>query len=253
MSTIGRALQILDDLGRRTTLTSLSAIARRTGLPKSTVHRLLGILEEDGAVERDRGLYRLGARSIGRAHAGDGRHERLRRTVMPYLVDLYEHVDRSVSSAVLDNVTLVYLDTLHSPGPGPLAVPDDDATPACTTAAGLLLLAYARLTGPALSELTGPAGTTPARLTAEFVRIRREGVAYSMEENVRGLVDVASPVTVATGRPVAAMTVHGLAHGSDFAAVVAILRGRAYAASREVRHQARDVEDPEPDDGAPIA
>jgi DNA-binding IclR family transcriptional regulator len=246
VNTVGRALQILDDLSRRQAPTSLSAIARRTGLPKSTVHRLLGILEVHRAVERNGDLYRLGALSLGLADGGDARHERLRRAVMPYLVDLFAQVQHSVSLAILVDFTVVYLETLYGPGHSPVVLRTDTSAPAHATAAGKLLLAYSpppeggRGVEVNLYPMTENTITTSDRFAAELDQIRREGVAYNREEYVPGLVGAASPIIVAEGRPLAAITVLGAAGEFDFATIVAKLRRSVHAASLAVRRHRSD-------------
>src|SRR5690606_8588851 len=62
-SVLRRALRILDTIKDAGEGLSLSEISRRSGVPLSTTHRIVGELHEWGALERDEsGEYRIGLR-----------------------------------------------------------------------------------------------------------------------------------------------------------------------------------------------
>lgn len=237
MSTVGRALLILEYLGRQGTRASLSDIARRTGLPKSTAHRLLADLESHRAVERYGDRYRLGSLSQTLASRADRRYDALRRTLMPCLIDLYGQVNLSVSLAVLRHSAVIYLVTLYGPGHSQAVLRTGPSAPAHCTAAGKALLAY-RLAMEQREEkdlhlvpMTDNTITSAPVFVAELARIRAEGIAYNREEYVQGLVGAASPIMRADRRPRAAITVLGLAGEFDFEAVTRKLRRSAHFAS----------------------
>jgi len=69
---LSRALAVLDSFSPEQPALGLVEISRRTGLPISTVYRLVGELCEWGAVERmDDRRYRIGARLAGLAELRD--------------------------------------------------------------------------------------------------------------------------------------------------------------------------------------
>ena len=72
VQSLDRALSILDVLAFAEAGLGLREVASRSGLPKSTVHRLLSTLDLRGFVIRDplSGRYRLGLKGI--RHAGSG-------------------------------------------------------------------------------------------------------------------------------------------------------------------------------------
>src|SRR5436309_12545663 len=88
-TSVGKALAMLDELGTVKSL-GVSALARRTDLPKSTVFRLLARLEERGYVERIGKEYCLGRRlfELGNQIAAC-RPSGLRDIALPYLAELY--------------------------------------------------------------------------------------------------------------------------------------------------------------------
>jgi DNA-binding IclR family transcriptional regulator len=237
---VARALRILNALGSYPTMSTLSQLARRTGLPKTTVHRLLAELESHKAVERTVAGYRLGPLSLSLANRGS-HHDWLRRAVMPHLVDLYESVGQMVSLAVLHGFTVVYLDTLHNRRLSQAVLRTERRAPAHVTAAGKLLLAHSpTLTEGynvdiALEPFTDHTITSIAALAAELARIRRDGVAFNREEYVVGLVGIAGAVLGPDGRPLAAMTVGGLSGQLDLVRVESRLRAAVHTASAVLR------------------
>jgi DNA-binding IclR family transcriptional regulator len=224
---VGRALAVLQCLGRSAGPARLAEISRETGLPKSTAHRMLATLEAEGAVRRVHGGFLLGD-SIRRLSCGGQQTGRdtLRRLLMPHVAELYEATRLPTSLAVLDELTMVCLVTLY---PRALAGPvlrTADRAPAHHTALGRLLLAYR----PAATA----ADPQVPRLEAELARIRQVGVAYHADEQSGGLAGVAVPVT---GRPaeVAALGLNGQESELKSAELLYLLRRTAHEARLTLR------------------
>jgi IclR family transcriptional regulator, acetate operon repressor len=182
LGAIDKAMLVLACVSRRAPI-KLSDIARQTGLPKSTVHRLLSVLEMNGALQRARTGYVLGD-MIRRLSEGNDepRRDTLRRVLMPHMAELYETTRLPTTLAVLDGLTVVCLLTLY---PRNLAAPvlrSPQRIPVHRSALGRLLLAYS----PA-APLQLPEG--------ELARIRRRGIAFNPEEHISGMAGIAAPVT----------------------------------------------------------
>jgi IclR family KDG regulon transcriptional repressor len=164
---------------------------------------------------------------------------------MPHLVTLFAQIDLSVSLAVLEDDTVIYLETLYGPGHSSAVLRTDTRAPAHCTAAGKLLLAY----DPELVNrygrevpliaLTPNTITTRIAFAAELTRIRAEGIAYNREEYVPGLIGAACPIMSGNQRPVATISIMGLAGGTDIMTVSDKLRRSAHAASVALRRVAR--------------
>jgi DNA-binding IclR family transcriptional regulator len=89
-SVLERAFRILGSYGPADRKLTLAETARRTGLPKPTVHRLAGEMLALGVLERaDRGSYRLGMRMFELGQLVP-RQRDLREAALPYMQDLYE-------------------------------------------------------------------------------------------------------------------------------------------------------------------
>ena len=110
-SVTGRVLSILAVFELSPSARSLSEIAAESGLPQSTAHRLLGELEEWGAVQRDaRGRYQIGLRlwELGQ-HAG----RQLRDVVRPFLQDLFGLTQETAHFAIRDGADVLYIDRVY--------------------------------------------------------------------------------------------------------------------------------------------
>src|SRR6185369_16671772 len=108
---VDKAVSLLAAFGAEAcTGLGVSELARRTHLSKTTAHRVLGMLERNGVVERSGTSYRLGARlhELGRVAQVPG-HERIRDLLLPFLTDLYELTRQTVHLAVLHGTDVVYL------------------------------------------------------------------------------------------------------------------------------------------------
>jgi len=189
-------------------------LARRCGMPKSTAHRLLAVLAEQGVVERWDGRWRLGNAmfELG-ALAGIGPNSRVQQIALPYLHELAEATGHTVHLAVLDHGQVLYLSKVF--GHRRISTPTKigGRMPSYATGLGKALLAYA---GPGTAEpvLAGPLPPLTASTIADeralrrdLTRARESGVAWDQQECVRGLICVAAPVIDSEGRSVAAISI----------------------------------------------
>lgn len=209
---VGKALGLLDALGSGHAAEPLSALAARTGMPKSTACRILKMMEELGFVGRKDTLYCLGPRVIELGkQANVAGHDELRNASLRVLEQLYDQVRTTVHLAVLVGSEVLYLEKITAPGSSRIPTRVGLTAPAVCTALGKAQLAFspkpsveAVLRRP-LAPLTGNSVRSPAQLLDTLATIRRSGVAVDREEFRPGLSCVAAPVLV-RGRPVAAIS-----------------------------------------------
>ncbi|MEL4503373.1 IclR family transcriptional regulator [Luteococcus sp. H138] len=193
----------------------VSELARRAKLSKSTAFRLLGMLERNGAVERDGSSYRLGPALQDLASPVPMPEvDLVRDSLTPFLAHLYERTRQTVHLAVLDGPNVVFLNKLH--GLQYVASPTriGGRFPAYSSAAGKVMLAHDPLLANQvlagdLTAFTPHTLTSPVRLRAELERIRMEGIAYDREESVLGLTSIACAVTSPSGAAVASLCISG--------------------------------------------
>jgi DNA-binding IclR family transcriptional regulator len=242
-SILGRVLAIIEAFDSDAGVVRLSDLARRTDLPKATVHRFLQQMCAHHLVERTTDGYQLGVRLFelgSRAPQPRDLHEAL-----PILGDLRDATHETVHLAVLDEAQVLFVERLlghHNP---PLASRVGTRVPAHCTGLGKALLAFGPqdaaetiLRGP-LRRVTPHTVVMPGPLSRELAKIRREGVAHEHEESVLGIVGVACPVMGPDGIAVAAISVSGRSHRFDPLRYAPAVRTAALAVSRhldESRH-----------------
>jgi IclR family acetate operon transcriptional repressor len=194
---------------------SLADLAAGTGLPKSTVHRLLGTLVAAGYVEADGrpGRYRLGLRLLllgQRAVASSS----LLAAVRPAMRRVLAATGETVFCGTLVGSSVVFLDVVTSSRPvAPLPAPGSRA-PVHTSSMGKVILAHRApedqvrtLAGHHLRPYTAHTITDRARLGEVLRDARRRGFAVSAEEEDPGISCVAVPVRDRRGDVVAALSV----------------------------------------------
>lgn len=193
-----RVLSILAVFEARLTSLSLTEIASETGLALSTTHRLIGELEEWGALQRDEnGRYQIGIRlwELGQ-HAG----RQMREIARPLLQDLYSLTQETVHIAVREQTDVLYIDRVYGTRRVPRASRVGGRLPMHVTAVGKVILAYeedwlreAVLARP-LEARTTRTNSDPVALRAELETVRAKGFAVTREEVRTGAVSIAVPV-----------------------------------------------------------
>ena len=206
MQVITRAAAILGALAEAHDGRTLAQLASRTGLPKTTVHRICTALEQVGYVHVDEvtGLRELG-RDLQRL-AVLGRRDLL--TVLePYLDLLSRDLNETVDLAVLDGSRVLFVAQRPAPQRGLMAIARVGARfPAYSLASGKVLLALLppgevvrRLPRALEPTLRGQLRTHTAVLR-ELEEVRATGLGYEREEIRHGICAVAVAVTDMDGR-----------------------------------------------------
>lgn len=224
-----------------------SELSRRTGLPKSTVHRLVHELERYGLLEAHGTSVRLGLRlfEIGqRVH----RQSDLRELATPLMADLREATRNTVHLAVLDRLEVVYIQILTGPDAPKLPSRIGGRLPAHATGIGKAILAFSptstveSLLRKELPQLSRHTISVPGRLRLELDRVRDAGVAYDREESCPGVICVASAILGPGSLAIGAISVSGWCNRLRPERVAPLVRSTAHALSRGLR--ARSVDEP---------
>lgn len=211
---LAKAMSVLqsftvDDHGVRFT-----DVQHRTGLPRSTLHRLLGEMVALRMLEREGGRYRLSGHIFQLGMRASVERDLL-EVAMPFLEDLYERTHEVVHLGVREGVEVVYVAKLtgHRPVRAPSRL--GGRMPLYATAIGKALLAHAPpelrhmvLAAP-LPRLAPRTLVAPAMLAAQLEDIVETGIAREIEESAIGLSCIATPVFDSSDHAVAAVSVTG--------------------------------------------
>lgn len=205
-----RALDILGAFDPDHRRLCLSDLARRTGLPLTTTHRLVGHLVRWGALTRlASDEYEIGRRlwDIGLLAPVQAS---LRQVAAPFLHDIYGATGATVHLAVRDGRHTLYVDRISGHASAPVVSQVGSRLPLHATGVGKVLLAHAPndVVGDVLRDLvrvTPYTITQPGRLAGELRRVRREGYATTAEEMSVGASSVAVPVSSPAGEVIAAL------------------------------------------------
>ena len=179
---------------------TFSELVARSGLPRTTVHRIRGALEHEDFIATDA--------ATGRLHLGPGimrlamAKRDLPTVVRPYLEQLSRELNETVDLGVLDGMHVLFIAQHPAPQRSLMVVSRIGAKfPAYCTANGKALLAQLpvdEVKRRLPKRLETPAKHTPISrrdLFAELGRVRETGLAYDCEEHRAGICGVGVAVT----------------------------------------------------------
>lgn len=211
-TSLSKALRLLSKFEPDEGAVSLSDLADRAALPKSTAHRLAADLIEWGALERHPDGLRLGYRLFELGQMTP--HLRcLRAAALPYLAELYEATHETVHLAVRDGSELLFVEKLHAHRRSLAPSRVGGRMPLHASALGKALLAGSEnqtvdevLTDP-LIPYTPWTLTKPQELCHQVRDATRAGCAFDRDETAVGLSCVAAPIAIDDDSPIGALSV----------------------------------------------
>jgi IclR family KDG regulon transcriptional repressor len=214
---IDRAVEILNCFSFDHPDLSVTEIAVRTGLHKSTAHRILMALEYNDIIRQtsETGYYHLGVKLFALGNQAVARLS-LRDVARSYLIQLMEETKETVHLAVLDEGQVLYLEKVE--GPHALRMPSrvGRRIPTYCTSLGKAMLSCLeeaqvkrQLQGPRLKAYTPQTVKNVDQLLVDLSQIRQCGYAVDNEEIELGLRCVGAPIRDYSGGMVGAVSVAG--------------------------------------------
>jgi DNA-binding IclR family transcriptional regulator len=209
VQSLDRALSLLDLVSFSDHELSLGEIAARSGLAKSTAHRLLRTLELRGFVARNptSGSYRPGLKNFRGFHGGPLVHRALS--------DLAERSGETANLGALVGSMVLYVDRADSPQALRWQLGVGERVPAHCSGLGKAILAHVhrdaveRILPERLEALTPRTITDRDAFLAHLAEVRRRGYALDDEEFMEGVRCVAVPIMGPGGEAVAAVSISG--------------------------------------------
>jgi len=211
---------------------TLVELAARVELPRSTAHRIVKALSQEGFVgTAPSGKLRVGPALIGIAV---GSRRDLRHEAAPYLDRLCHELRETVDLAVLDAGEVLFIDQFVSRRTLRIVSEIGARFPVYCTANGKALLAalrdaeIGRILPAELTPLTPHTITDRRRLLEQLEEVRRTGVSYDREEHADGISSVGTVIQDAVGSRAAVTVVMPTSrfNGSEARITSALLRAR---------------------------
>lgn len=188
-------LDVLEGHGRLT----LSQIARKTQMPRSSVHRMLEQLTEKRWLNKIGHEYELGSRLLELGSTVIHQN-RLHTAALPVLNELHRISGMVVHLGVLDHPDVIYLNKIGGPHARQIPTRVGGRHPAHHTAIGRALLSFAEQ--PLSSE------QLPLSLRVSIRKIRERGISYDSSSTMPGLNCIAVPIGP-HHRAIAALSISG--------------------------------------------
>jgi IclR family KDG regulon transcriptional repressor len=216
LTSLGTALRVLQCFSMEEPELGVTDIAQRLGVAKSTVHRVLATLEENGFVRKDESThrYRLGLSVLTLGGILMSNLE-IYREGQHLLESFVNRFDETVHLAVLEDYATVYVSKIESKHPVPMLTHLGRKNPLHCTSSGKAILAFQEpemieeVIRRGLTRYTRTTITNPDRFRAHLQEIRERGYATSDGELRDGVSSVAVPVRDYTRKVIGAVTVVG--------------------------------------------
>ncbi|WP_448143018.1 SMP-30/gluconolactonase/LRE family protein [Stenotrophomonas bentonitica] len=192
-------------------------LSRYSGLPKSTLHRILQTLIEYRLVRTDEAsqTYRLGTRLFEMAHQVWSDFD-LRSAAEPELLRLREMAQETTRLGVLEGRDILIIDQRDHVQAMRLANGVGSRLPALATAIGKAVMSHRPpeelqryLTATPLQPLTPHSILSLEALQRELDLIKARGYAVSVEESALGVSGVAAPILDHRGEAIGAVSISG--------------------------------------------
>ena len=213
---VERALNVLSCFSSDTPELTMTQIAERVGIDKSTTHRLLATLEAKHFVQRDpvTGIYRPGNRLLQFAFLALEKNG-LREIALPFMQQLTETYRETTTLSVLDGEDMVYIAVQESPQRVTLAAKPGQRLPAFSTASGKVMIAYSpeslirKIFQQNLPAYTSYTIRESEKMQHVLGLVKERGFAYAEQEYEEGINAVAAPILDRNSNPLAAIAVAG--------------------------------------------
>jgi DNA-binding IclR family transcriptional regulator len=245
---VERALAALELLAESKRGFSISEMARRLGVPKSSTHLILTTLERRGYLVKNpqSRRYFVGLKLVSLAHVALDGFE-LRQRAVPFLLSLATQTGLTVHMAVLEGNEAVLIERIESPGFVKLNTWVGQRMHVNCTAVGKVLVAFIpeeefkrKVQAKRLIKHNQNTISSIGKLRDELNKVRAAGYAIDDEEEEVGVRCVGAPVFDQSGRAVAAVSVAGTTSqipAEGIEGLAKLVRDTGWRISRELGHE----------------
>ncbi|WP_128514778.1 IclR family transcriptional regulator [Tabrizicola thermarum] len=218
-TTVAKALSLLDHFSEAEPEIGLSELARRSGVDKATVHRMLGVMCDAGLLEKrgDARLYRLGAGVLRLARVREAAFP-VSALVQQSLAELAARLGETAHASLISGRGLATIGICESNRGSRVSLVAGEILMLHCTASGLAVLAYSRpervdrvLAEPLVARTTRTI-TNPGVLRARLEEIRLSGFAEADQTAEDDVYGIAVPLFDSDGEATGAIAIATPAH-----------------------------------------
>ena len=214
ITSVKNALRILQCFQLDAPIKGVTDIAEETGISKSTVHRLLQTLQQEGFVKQRKNYakYELGM-TILKLHTIYSQNSTLYNATLDTLLTLSEQTNGVAHIAVFEHEAIVYLNKVAKQQVIELKSHIGHTNFVHCTATGRVLLAHQcddvvqRVLRQPLKRFTPRTLIEPSRLYEELAHVRKQGYAVVEGEYNVTMTSMAVPIVNPTGHVIAAVNI----------------------------------------------
>lgn len=205
------ACKVLKLLQTKTDGLSITAIAEKLDLPRTSVLRIITTLHEENFLLKEEKRYRLGPSLIPLGTAALDSVD-LRKTAQPILRELAKATEETSHLAIESDRNCLLLEVCQSPNPIRIGAPAGTLTDMHCSGTGKIFIAYNHLhelesflDSLDLKQRTSKTLTTVPQFREESSIIKEQGFAMDDEEYIQGVRCLAAPVKNNKGEIIAAI------------------------------------------------
>lgn len=241
VQSLQRTFDILEVVANSVSPVSLKYITGETGLPKSTVYRLLSNLEKRDYVRCDsNGSYRLGIQLLMMSQRAEQNFD-IKNLARKYLLRLNELTKETVHLGILATNRVLYVDTVESPHALRLVAKLGTTNSVhCTSLGKALLVKHDDiqireiLISDGMERRTENTLCTAEDYLTEIAKVRRLGYALDDCESELDGRCIGAPVYDNAGQVVAAISISGLASRFSKEYIESEVAGELLRSTREI-------------------
>jgi IclR family transcriptional regulator, KDG regulon repressor len=210
---VAKALAIIEYVGLEQ-LCTIPQLSARTGLPKSTLHRLLGTLVDEGFLYRAaHGQYKVSFK-LWRIGASAVDLDSIRQNARHVLADLVKKTSETAHYSVYEDGYAVYVEKMDGLHPVRAYTSLGGRSPAYAGATGKAMLAWQgeeeiRRVARSAKRFTRTTLVGESAIFREMSRIKKVGYAVNQGEWRDGVWGIAAPILEPAGDVLAAIGISG--------------------------------------------
>jgi IclR family transcriptional regulator, KDG regulon repressor len=210
---IDRAVQVLEILSSSPRGFSLAELTVKTGIPKSTLFRILFTMQKFSIVteDKERKIFTLGMKLIDWGNAAIEKID-LKSIAHPHLVTLAYETKESFYLTLMDNYEVIIVDRVDTPEVWGIVARLGTRSPFHCTATGQVMTADLHeedleflIKQKGLKKFTPKTITSAAALRKKLKKVREQGFAVCDREYKNDLIAIAVPVMEHSGKVIASL------------------------------------------------